>query len=213
MRSRKLRITCCRMVYLLSCCLAVAELTLIIGSWIVNAMLPDSGVSSFLSSEGIRWFIGGFSSFVLSPYLSWIILIGMAYGVFSRSGLRNATYKSDSFQLRLGYQVAVVVFSVLVLALVLLAFLPHAILVNASGKLLHSSFSRGLVPAVCFIITVTSFVYGVCIQRFRTAHSVFSAMKNGITVVTPLFVLYIFFILFYRSLLFVYNFTFTALPQ
>lgn len=213
MRSRKLRLNCCRMVYYLSCCLAVAEVALVIGSWIVNAMLPDSGVSSMLSSEGIRWFIGGFSSFVLSPYLSWIILIGMAYGMFCRSGLRSATYHSDSFQMRLGFQVAAVVFVVLVLALSLLSFLPHAILVNANGKLLDSSFSRGFVPAACFIVTMTSFVYGVCVQRFRSVHSVFSAMKNGITVVTPLFIVYFFFVLFYRSLLFVCNFTFTALPQ
>lgn len=213
MRNRTLRIISARIASALLCCLMVAEVVLVIGSWIVNAMLPDSGINSMLSSEGIRWFIGGFSSFVLSPYLAWIILVGMAYGVFSHSGLRSATYHTDRFQVRLGIKVAAVVFTLLVIAFALLSFLPHAILVNASGKLFGGSFSRGLVPAVCFIVTMTSFVYGVCAQRFRSVHSVFYAMKNGITVVTPLFIFYIFFILFYRSLFFVCNFTFTAFPQ
>lgn len=212
MRNRKLLLDCCRAAYFVSFCLAVAEVVLVIASWIVNAMLPDSGISSLLSSEGIRWFIGGFSGFVLSPYLSWIILVGMAYGVFCRSGLGSVAYRSGNYQVRLGIQVAAIIFAVLVFSFALLSFLPHAILVNADGKLLNSSFSRGFVPAMCFIVTMTSFVYGVCTQRFRTIRSVFSAMKNGITIVTPLFVLYLFFVQFYRSLLFVCNFTLTGFP-
>ena len=45
------RITFASRISLLLC---VAQLLLIIGSWMVNALWPQTGVRSLLSSEGVR---------------------------------------------------------------------------------------------------------------------------------------------------------------
>lgn len=46
--------------------LCLAEVLLVILSWLLSAMRLDE-VHSLLSSEGIRWFLGNFSSMLASP--------------------------------------------------------------------------------------------------------------------------------------------------
>ena len=41
--------------------LVLAQLLLMLGSWLWSAALPLSGVRSMLSGEGIRWFLGHFA--------------------------------------------------------------------------------------------------------------------------------------------------------
>ena len=43
----------------LSVVLLIAEVVLVVGSWLYAALNPESGVRSMLSSEGIRWAFGG----------------------------------------------------------------------------------------------------------------------------------------------------------
>ena len=49
--------------------LLVAQSLLVIVSWLLSAMRLE-GVRSLLSSEGIRWFVGGFSDIVANPLLA-----------------------------------------------------------------------------------------------------------------------------------------------
>jgi aminobenzoyl-glutamate transport protein len=63
----------------------VAESVLIIVSWLLSAMRLE-GVRSMLSSEGIRWFVGGFSDIVANPLLAWLLLALIAVGSVVQSG-------------------------------------------------------------------------------------------------------------------------------
>ena len=54
--------------------LLLAELVLILLSWILFA-IGEEEVRSLLSSEGIRWFVGGFTTMVSSPLLVWLIIL------------------------------------------------------------------------------------------------------------------------------------------
>ena len=47
-----------RLVPYMALVLVLAELVLILVSWLLSAALPNSGVRSMLSGEGIRWFKG-----------------------------------------------------------------------------------------------------------------------------------------------------------
>ena len=66
--------------------LFLAELVLILLSWILSATGME-GVRSLLSSEGIRWFVGGFTDIVDSTLLVWLIILLIALGAFQKSGL------------------------------------------------------------------------------------------------------------------------------
>ena len=54
--------------------LFLAEIVLILVSWLMSAALPTSGVRSMLSGEGLRWFMGHFGNILATPQLSWLIL-------------------------------------------------------------------------------------------------------------------------------------------
>ncbi len=61
--------------------LVLAQLLLMLVSWIWSAAVPASGVRSMLSSEGIRWFFGHFAEMLATPLLVWILLLAAAYGL------------------------------------------------------------------------------------------------------------------------------------
>ena len=166
--------------------LLVAESVLIIVSWLLSAMRLE-GVRSMLSSEGIRWFVGGFSDIVASPLLAWLLLALIAVGSVVQSG--------------------VVVFLVLyTLVVCLLAFVPHAILLSVKGSLFPSAFSRSLVPIVCFGITLFSVVYGMMSGHKKTGEDIIDILSYGIRQGASLIVVYILAIQLYASLRFVFMF-------
>ena len=72
MRS-KLLVRAPRLLSWVALLLVVAELLLVLLSWLLSAMMTE-GVRSMLSSEGIRWFFGSFSEVVQTPLLVWLLL-------------------------------------------------------------------------------------------------------------------------------------------
>lgn len=66
--------------------LLLAEALLIILSWLLSATRLE-GIRSLLSSEGIRWFFGSFTTIVASPYLVYLLLILITLGTLRATGL------------------------------------------------------------------------------------------------------------------------------
>ena len=187
--------------------LLVAESVLIIVSWLLSAMRLE-GVRSMLSSEGIRWFVGGFSDIVASPLLAWLLLVLIAVGSVVQSGVvalfRNKGEKS--FRSKLALRVASVFLALYTLVVCLLAFVPHAILLSVKGSLFPSAFSRSLVPIVCFGITLFSVVYGMMSGHKKTGEDIIDILAYGIRQGASLIVVYILAIQLYASLRFVFMF-------
>ena len=185
--------------------LLVAESVLIIVSWLLSAMRLD-GVRSMLSSEGIRWFVGGFSDIVASPLLAWLLLALIAVGSVVQSGVvaffRNKGLQS--FRDKLAVRVACVFLALYTLVVCLLAFVPHAILLSVKGSLFLSAFSRSLVPIVCFGITLFSVVYGMMSGHKKTGEDIIDILSYGIRQGASLVIVYILAIQLYASLRFVF---------
>ncbi len=187
--------------------LLVAESVLIIVSWLLSAMRLE-GVRSMLSSEGIRWFVGGFSDIVASPLLAWLLLALIAVGSVVQSGV-VALFRHkglQSFRSKLALRVASVFLVLYTLVVCLLAFVPHAILLSVKGSLFPSAFSRSLVPIVCFGITLFSVVYGMMSGHKKTGEDIIDILSYGIRQGASLIVVYILAIQLYASLRFVFMF-------
>ncbi len=185
--------------------LLVAESVLIIVSWLLSAMRLD-GVRSMLSSEGIRWFVGGFSDIVASPLLAWLLLALIAVGSVVQSGV-VALFRNkglQSFRDKLAVRVACVFLALYTLVVCLLAFVPHAILLSVKGSLFPSAFSRSLVPIVCFGITLFSVVYGMMSGHKKTGEDIIDILSYGIRQGASLVIVYILAIQLYASLRFVF---------
>lgn len=181
--------------------LLIAEVVLILLSWILSAMRVD-GVRSMLSGNGVRWFFGNFASMVASPWLAWLLLLLVALGCLQKSGLIRQPHTSyrDRMALRLTF-----VFLVLYVGVCFsLTAVPHAVLLSSTGSLFPSPFSRSIIPILSFGIILVSVSFGLVSGRFQTLADVLDALSFGCRKGAPLFIFYILLIQLYESLRFVF---------
>ena len=181
--------------------LLIAEVVLILLSWILSAMRVD-GVRSMLSGEGVRWFFGNFASMVASPWLAWLLLLLVALGCLQKSGLIRQPHTSyrDRMALRLTF-----VFLVLYVGVCFsLTAVPHAVLLSSTGSLFPSPFSRSIIPILSFGIILVSVSFGLVSGRFQTLADVLDTLSFGCRKGAPLFIFYILLIQLYESLRFVF---------
>lgn len=207
-----------RVVGIAAVLLIVAEMLTVVLSWLGSALYSDGSIVSLLSSEGVRWFVGSFASIVATPYVVYLILIGMAIGMVKASGVGEALAlilktlrEGKSFKSLAGnpdfhpiaMQISLFTLLLFVIIISLLTFLPHAVLINASGTIVSSSFSRGIIPILCFGVTTSSTVYGIFSSNINTVESFATAFTRGLSTITPLLLLYILTAQLYYSITYV----------
>ncbi|MBP3775409.1 MAG: AbgT family transporter [Prevotella sp.] len=184
--------------------LLLAELALILVSWLLSAALPNSGVRSMLSGEGIRWFLGHYGTILATPILSWLILAAIAVGCLRSCGVFSHsspyTYRERRAMLIGGGTLLTCVVAVLLLTVV-----PHAVLVSATGGLFPSPFSYSLIPVISFSLCAFSIVYGLIAGTFQSLRDVYDSLLYGIRWAAPCVLFYILLIQFYESLRFVFG--------
>ena len=200
--------------------LLIAQMTLILLSWLITAAFPELPMRSMLSSEGIRWFFGSFVSNQLSPLLIYFIMSVMAAGAFVRSRLyatlramlsnmrHNLTSSSIHFKIlyreKVGLRIALVEFVVYVIVMLLLTAIPHAILLSVTGQLLPSSFSSSFIPSLSLIIIVMSLSYGVASGTIDSVAKMHRVLVGGLEIGSRLVPTYLIGIQLYMSIKYVF---------
>lgn len=180
--------------------LAVGELLLVMGSWILSAALPMSGIRSMLSGEGIRFFLGHFADLLATPLLVWLLLLAMAYGVVLRSGVISGARSFRSSRARL----IALLFAAAYLAVVLLmALVPHAVLLSASGTLWPSPFSASLVPLTAFGLAMVAAVYGIVAGTITSLADIYESFVDGLRRAAALLPICLLLVLICESLYFI----------
>ena len=186
--------------------LFISQAILVILSWLLSATMAD-GVRSLLSSEGIRWFFGSFTSMMASPLLVWLVLLLSALGCLQQSGVVGLFRHPSvlSYREKMALRVASVFLVLYLIIIALLTLMPHALLLSATGELFPSAFSRSLVPIIAFGIILFSVAYGMISGRLNTLSDILQTLSAGIAKGAPLFILLILLIQFYESLRFVFS--------
>ena len=201
--------------------LLVAQLALILLSWLVTAAFPELPMRSVLSSEGIRWFFGSFVSNQLSPLLIYFIMAVMAVGACVRSRLYDALRETLSntrsslttssnhqhkvhYREKVGLRIALVEFIVYVIIMILLTAVPHAILLSVTGQLFPSSFSSSLIPSLSLIIIIMSLTYGVASGTIDSVAKMHKVLVGGLEVGSRLVPTYVVGIQLYMSIRYVF---------
>ena len=194
-----------RLLAYLVLALVLAEVVLVLASWLLSATMAGN-VRSLLSSEGVRWFFGGFTAMLASPWLVWLVLLAMAGGCLWESGIVSIRLPLSSlhYRQRVALRTALILMLIYVAAVLALTLVPHAVLLSATGRLFPSPFSRAFVPIVSFGVLLVSVAYGWASGSFRSLARIVSAMSTGIAAAAPLFILYVVFVQFYESLRFVF---------
>lgn len=166
--------------------LLVLQLLVLLVSWLITAAIPDSSVRSLLSAEGMRWFVGHLAVNLQSPILVALVLVSVAGGSVARAV--GAYRRSPSAAAVRAVLVELLLF--LVVALLLTA-IPHAMLLSVTGSLFPSSFSDGLLPLSCFIVTVCSLTYCMVSREVRTVAAAYEVLCHGAKYLGLLLPLYI----------------------
>lgn len=170
----------------------------IVGSWVVGVLMPDSGIRSMLASDSVRWFFSNFTSLVSGKVVAWILLLSMAWssikycGIFSKRHVGNHNRQPLSLNDKVAVACAAltVVFCVALMALLTLS--PHAALLSVSGSLFPSPFSKSIVATVAFIAIFSSVVYGVMSGRYHQVADAFVPLRDGVAQSAWLVVIYVF---------------------
>lgn len=201
--------------------LLVAQLALILLSWLVTAAFPELPMRSVLSSEGIRWFFGSFVSNQLSPLLIYFIMAVMAVGACVRSRLYDALRETLSntrsslttssihqhkvhYREKVGLRIALVEFIVYVIIMILLTAIPHAILLSVTGQLFPSFFSSSFIPSLSLIIIIMSLTYGVASGTIDSVAKMHKVLVGGLEVGSRLVPTYVVGIQLYMSIKYVF---------
>ncbi len=165
----------------LTLCILVAQCAVILFSWVVASLFPDLPLRSLLTGSGLRWLFGHITQNMSLPLLVDVMLFCIGAGAMLSSGLwHTVVHGAKSYNERMARRMAVVIALMACVTVLLLTALPHAVLLNISGTLFPSSFSRGIVP----IISVTMAIMGECFHlvagRSRSVVSFFDNLTYGI---------------------------------
>ena len=187
--------------------LGIAEIVLILSSWLATAAEPERTIRSLLSSEGVRWFFSHFTESLASPFLVWLLLSSIAYGVLRHSGLLKAVRSPHGLDYPKRFALRIVIFELVLFTSTILALTiaPHAVLLSITGELFPSSFSNSIVPLICFIVCVCSASYGVMSGSLRSLQALFYSLTIGVTYTKSLWFLYILAVQLYNSVIFVFR--------
>lgn len=182
--------------------LGVLQVLLVLASWLVSAVMPDTSMRSLLSPEGIRWFFGHFTDNMAQPLLVWFILLYVAFNAYRRAGLQHAMsllLKGERLMLRQrsALWLVLIVVGAIVAVIMMLIVLPNPLLASVTGSLFPSSFSSALIPILAFILFIGSVTYAMATGQFRKFRKPYQSRF------ALWLLLYILFMQFYQSLRFV----------
>ena len=171
---------------------------LILASWLWTAAKPESDVRSLLSSVGIRWFFGTFANNEASVLLVWLLLLSIAWGTFLQSGMAEAVRNifhlqphQLSSQKLLALEVAAGLLIVELIVMLLLIFMPHAVLLSVTGNLFPGPFSASIIPAFSFMIVSSSVFYGMMGDNLHSLTEIFDCLCSCKKWIMPLLLFYI----------------------
>lgn len=169
--------------------LALAQIVLVLLSWLITAAMPEAFPRSMLSPEGIRWFFGFFTENMESPWLVGLLLICIAWGTLQTSGLLH--FDRTIYRHRNALRLVLIELVLFVAVILLLTVVPHAILLNVMGGIEASSFSRSILPYICFAVIVMSLSFGAVSNKLQGIEAMGESLSEGIRMAAPYFVIYI----------------------
>lgn len=207
-----MRIDVEKTIHHLSVVCALAQMVLILVSWLWSAAVPDSSVHSLLSARGVRWFFGSYVYNEASSVLVWLVLLGLSLGSLRSSGscraLRQAFLRQGSPLTSLqkfAFRSSLVLLFLELAAVAGLTMLPHAVLLSVSGDLFPSSFSVAIIPIVAFVCVTVSIFYGLLANHYHSFADIGRGVCSEHRLLVALLLLYVVASQLVNSLIYVFE--------
>lgn len=144
-----------------SSALIVIEALLILLSWIVYVAMPEAGVRSLLSGEGLRVLLSGYISELSAGGLGLLVLMAVGGGAVVRSGFLKALFNRSSldFRHRFALQMCYAEVLIAVAAVLVMVFIPHSPMLSVTGHYYPGPLLYGLYSCLVLILLVVSYTY------------------------------------------------------
>lgn len=144
-----------------SSALIVIEALLILLSWIVNVAMPEAGVRSLLSGEGLRVLLSGYISELSAGGLGLLVLMAVGGGAVVRSGFLKALFNRSSldFRHRFALQMCYAEVLIAVAAVLVMVFIPHSPMLSVTGHYYPGPLLYGLYSCLFMLLVGLSYTY------------------------------------------------------
>ena len=104
-----------------------------------------------------------------------------------RKGRGEWTYRQT-----FAFRIVLVQLFVYLLFISLVAFIPHAPLLSATGSLQHSSFLHSIIPVTAAAVAMAASTFGMLTATMRSIVDVVKSLVRGVERAATIIVLYIF---------------------
>ncbi len=172
----------------------MAQLLLILLSWLLSVLLGDTHCRSIIDSSGVRWLFSGLARQMSSPFLVWLLWVATAFGCLHNSGLLSHIRPHrlpPSPRERAALLSSLAVLLLFASFAAMLVFMPGAPLLSLTGHLWPSPLSAALVPLLSLCAIACSVAYGIVSRRFLTLSHIATALIHGLQQSAPLILLYL----------------------
>ena len=163
-------------------------------SWFLDIaaafMDTDFGVSSLVSSEGVRWAMRNALPMLNNVPWGEIVLFLSAFGLLQGAGIIRIFSGLAKGQRPTKMQTRSLLFSVFAvfiysIVVYIATFSQHNVLLGVTGTIENSSFISGLPLLLFFGVLIIALVYGFMYGNYRSAVDVVSSVGNTFTLFVP----------------------------
>ena len=154
--------------------LLLAQVAVVLVSWLLTAMMPTSSYHTLLSGEGVRWMFRSFSKTASSPLVTIVLFWWIAAKILNDSGY----LKGHSALMSVVLLAAVC--AMFVACLLLLPYEGHAggLLLSATGGLRSSPLAMAMPYLLPLLLSAVAIIYGFSTRKWRVISDPFVALTG-----------------------------------
>ncbi len=188
-------------------CLSACQVVVILLSWLADALFPSSGITSLLSSTGLRWLLSSYESNVNTSLFFYVLLACFAIGALVESGMCKKLIAAErcNYNERLAITLFFISIAVAVLLCCAFAFHPQSLLMSVDGSLWHGPFLKAVLLIFAVVCVGGGCVYVLLTNSVSTREKLSSLLTAGLCAVAPLAVVYFFTIELVRTILYIFG--------
>ncbi len=172
--------------------LCAAEVAVVLLSWVVSALFPESNVRSLLGNAGLRWLLGGYERNVNTSAFFYFLITAFFVGAMINSGLAGKIMriKQCSYNERLGVILFFIGLFVALVLCLLFAFYPRSVLLSVNGTVFSGLYFRAVLIVVAVVATLGSCVFILLGEGNDAYENIARALTAGLKAAAPVMLLY-----------------------
>ncbi len=172
--------------------LCVCQVLVVLFSWVASILLPNSGITSLLGSEGLRWLFSSYERNAHTSLLFYCLLACVAFGAFFKSGLvkKIASYATCNYNERLGVSVFFICIFVAFALCMIFAFYPHSFLLSIDGTILSATYFKAVLIVVAVALIIGSCLFILFTNSVTPYDNILESLTIGLKYAAPFVVIY-----------------------